>query len=95
MSNSAEGEVCRQFVNGPWNGDLRAVDESELIVYSHETIKTFETLKIEGIPRKVPVLSQVHFIYELDEIDDVFVCLVAGTKAECEAFMERKLGDSE
>ena len=80
---------------GPWNGDLRAVDESELIIYSHETQRTQERLLIDGVSRMVTCYQQVHFIYELDEIEDAFVCLVAGTKAQCEAFMERKMGESE
>lgn len=85
--------TARNFIGGPWNGDLRAVDESELIVYSQETRRTQERLLIGGVARMVTCYQQVHFIYELDEIDDVFVCLVAGTKAECESFMERKLGE--
>lgn len=85
--------TARNFIGGPWNGDLRAVEEDEVIVYSHETVRTFEVLKIDGNARKVAVLSQVHFVYEFDEIDDAFVCLVAGTKADCEAAIARKLGD--
>lgn len=85
--------TARNFIGGPWNGDIRAVDEDEVLVYSHETIKTIEMLKIDGQPRKVAVLSQVHFVYEFDEIDDSFVCLVAGSKADCERAIERKLGD--
>lgn len=87
--------TARYFVGGPWDGDLRAVDEAEVVVYSKETVKTYEMLKIDGVARRVAVLSQVHFIYEWDEIDDAFVCLVAGSKADCERAMERKLGDGE
>jgi len=85
--------TARNFVNGPWNGDLRAVDESELIVYSQETRRTQERLLIGGVARLVTCYQQVHFVYEWDEIDDAFVCLVAGNNADCERAIERKLGD--
>lgn len=87
--------IAREFVGGPWNGDLRAVDADDLLIRSHETIRTYETLRIDGQALRIAVFSQVHFIYEYDEIDDAFVCLVAGTKRDCEDAIARKLAEDE
>lgn len=84
--------IAREFINGPWHNTMRAVTEQDQYVSSCETIRHKETLIIDGIPREIAVFSQVHFIYELDTDGDM-VCLVAGTRDDCEMAIARKLAE--
>jgi len=84
--------IAREFVGGPWHGDTGCLAEHDRYIRGSGHVRSMVDLDIGGASVQVPVFSQVHFIYELDSDGDM-VCLVAGTRDDCEMAIARKLAD--
>jgi len=84
--------IARNFVGGPWDGHIDALLEHDQYLRATDLVFSKVLLNIGGQPKTIDVASPIHFIYELDSDGDM-VCLVAGTRLECETAMARKLAE--